>query len=210
MDRGPRVWCDAGMGAIMKQQRVAKVILLSAAILAVTIGLAAQSPDRFTLKSSNGIAFSEFKGYESWQLIATSQHDGTDGCGTAPTGCMKGILGNPAMIQAYRDGFPANGKLVPDGAAMAKIEWLKATDPASPYEITVPGEQTEVAFMVKDSKRFARTDGWGYATLSFDAATKRYLPKPGQENPSFGNNCHACHTAGAKTTDFVFTTFARR
>lgn len=194
----------------MKHQRVLKVIVLSASILGVTIALAAQTQDRFTLKSSNGIAFSEFTGYESWQLIATSQHDGNDGCGTAPSGCMKGILGNPAMIQAYRDGFPANGKPVPNGAAMAKIEWLKETDEAAPYQITVPGEQTEVAFMVKDSKRFTGTDGWGYATLSFDAATKSYKLKPGQSDPAFGKNCHACHTTGAKRTDFVYTAFARR
>jgi hypothetical protein len=47
-------------------------------------------------------------------------------------------------------------------------------------------------------------------TFSFDAASKNYTLKAGQSDPSFGNNCHACHTAGAKTTDFVFTAFARR
>ena len=139
---------------------------------AVTVALAAQSQDRFTLKSSNGIAFAEFKGYDAWQLIATSQHDGNEGCGTSTDGCAKAILGNPIMIQAYRDGIPANGKPVPDGAAMAKIEWLKGTDEASPYQITVPGAQTEVAFMVKDSKRFKDTNGWGYATLQYDACVE--------------------------------------
>ena len=64
--------------------------------------------------------------------------------------------------------------------------------------------------MVKDSKRFTETDGWGYATLSFDAGSKAYKLKPGQSDPSFAKNCHACHTAGASTTDFVFTAFARR
>ena len=51
-------------------------------------------------------------------------------------GCMKGILGNPAMIQAYRDGIPANGTAVPDGAALAKIEWLQDRD-ERPYGVTV-------------------------------------------------------------------------
>ena len=72
------------------------------------------------------------------------------------------------------------------------------------------GELTEVPFMVKDSKRFTETDGWGYATLSFDAGSKAYKLKPGQSDPSFAKNCHACHTAGANTTDFVFTAFTRR
>ena len=194
----------------MKQQHVSWLIVVAASTVAVTVALAAQSQDRFALKASNGVAFAQFKGYESWQLIATSQNDDGDGCGTAKSGCMKAILGNPAMIKAYRDGFPANRKPVPDGAVMAKIEWLKGTDEAAPYQITVPGEQTEVAFMVKDSKRFPGTDGWGYATLSFDAASKSYQPKAGQSDPSFAKNCHACHTTGAKTTDFVYTTFARR
>ena len=156
-------------GAIMKYQHASKVIVLAASILAVTMALAAQSQDRFTLKSSNGIAFSEFKGYEAWQLISTSQHDGTDGCGTSKDGCAKAILGNPIMIQAHRDGIPANGQPVPDGAAMAKIEWLKTTNEAAPYQITEPGVQTEVAFMVKDSKRFPRHERMGIR----DAAVRR-------------------------------------
>jgi hypothetical protein len=194
----------------MNHPQITKVIVVAACGVVMSLVLAAQAPDRFALKASNGIAFSQFKGYESWQLIATSQHDGNDGCGTSKNGCMKAILGTPVMIQAYRDGFPANGKPVPDGAAMAKVEWLKDTNESAPYQITVPGEETEVAFMVKDSKRFKDTDGWGYATLSFDAVSKTYKPKAGQSDPSFGKNCHACHTAGARTTDFVYTAFARR
>jgi cytochrome P460 len=194
----------------MRHQQITKLIVLAACGGVMSVVLVAQSQDRFSLKASNGIAFSQFKGYEAWQLIATSQHDGDDGCGTSKNGCMKAILGNPSMIQAYRDGFPANGKPVPDGAAMAKVEWFKTADEVAPYQITVPGEETEVAFMVKDSTRFKDTDGWGYATLSFDAASKSYMPKAGQSDPSFVKNCHACHTAGASTTDFVFTAFARR
>jgi hypothetical protein len=194
----------------MIQQHATRLIALAACGVFVSVALAAQSQDRFALKASNGIAFSQFKDYQSWQLIAPSQHDGDDGCGTAKQGCMKAILGNPAMIKAYRDGFPGNRKPVPDGAAMAKVEWLKSSDEAAPYQITVPGEETEVAFMVKDSKRFTGTDGWGYATFSFDAAATIYTLKPGQGDPSFVQNCHACHTAGASRTDFVFTAFARR
>jgi hypothetical protein len=209
MDRGADVWCY-GREVHMTIQR-SNTLLVLAACGCITSAMAAQSPDRFALKASNGIAFSEFKGYEDWQMIATSQHDGNDGCGTSKSGCMKAIIGNPAMVKAYRDGIPANGKPVPDGAAMAKVEWSKSSDEAAPYQITVPGAQTEVAFMVKDSKRFPDTDGWGYATLEFDAASSTYRPKPALSDPSFGKTlCHACHTAGAKTTDFVYTRFAAR
>ena len=95
---------------------------------------------------------------------------------------MKAILGNPTMIQAYRDGIPSNGKAVPDGAALAKIEWLKDRD-EKPYGVTVPGTQTEMSFMVKDSKRFPDTNGWGYATFVYDASSDTF--KPSTTNPSF-------------------------
>jgi hypothetical protein len=56
--------------------------------------------DRFTLKVPNGIAFSEFKGYETWQVIAPSQPDNEGGCGSSPApGCIKAVLGNPVMIR---------------------------------------------------------------------------------------------------------------
>src|SRR5262245_7349596 len=106
----------------------------------VSVALAAQSSDRFTLKATNGIAFSEFRGDEAGTVLAVSHPDEAGGCGTSKTGCIKAIVGNPVMVKAYSDGFPGNGKPVPDGAVMAKIEWLPARNPASPYAVTVPGE----------------------------------------------------------------------
>ena len=102
----------------MKRQYIALMVIASASLFAVGIAPAAQ--DRFTLKTANGIAFSEFKGYEAWQVIASSQPDDAGGCGSSPEpGCIKSILGNPLMIKAYSQGIPANGESVPDGAAMA-------------------------------------------------------------------------------------------
>ena len=163
----------------MKCQHTTTLALLGASIFVVSVVLTAQSQDRFTLKAANGIAFSEFRGYDAWQLVATSQPDDASGCGTSKVGCMKAILGNPAMIQAYRDGIPANGKGVPDGAALAKIEWLKDRD-EKPYGVTVPGTQTEMSFMVKDSKRFPDTNGWGYATFQYDASSDTFKPSTSQ------------------------------
>lgn len=59
------------------------------------------------------LAFSEFRGYETWQVINVSQN--------AHAAAV--ILGNPVLIAAYKAGFPANGKPVPDGAKFAKIHW---------------------------------------------------------------------------------------
>ena len=191
----------------MKRQPITTLVLLASAALAATVALTAQSRDRFTLKAANGIAFSEFRGYDAWQLVATSQPDNASGCGTSKVGCMKAILGNATMIEAYRDGIPENGQAVPDGAALAKIEWLQDRD-EKPYGVTVSGTQTEMSFMVKDSKRFPDTNGWGYATFAYDASSDTF--KPATTNPSFARACHGCHTAHAKARDFVFTDYATR
>ena len=82
------------------------VIVIIAGLLAVlgSIPLAAQ--DKYTLKVPNGLAFSEFRGYESWQDVAVSQTENG----------IKVIVANPAMIKAYRNGIPGNGKHFPDGS----------------------------------------------------------------------------------------------
>ena len=190
----------------MKRQLIALLVVLAPMTFIVgmtLLGQQAQSP-----KSGNGIALSEFKGYESWQLIATSVA-GNDGCGTSTVGCMKAIVGNSVMIKAYRDGIPENGKPVPDGAAMAKIEWLKESDANSPYEVMVPGANTEVGFMLKDSKRFRDTDGWGYATFQPDGKSGAFKAK--SNDPTLAKTlCHTCHTNGASARDFVYTVYASR
>ena len=161
-------------------------------VFLVTLAVAAQSPT--TLKIPNGLAFSEMNGYESWQVIAPSQTD--DG--------LKAIVGNPVMIRAYKDGIPGSGRAVPDGAMMAKIEWSKESNPASPYAVNVPGTLKSLAFMVKDAKRFSGSGGWGYAKFEYNAATASMTPT------GTGSACgYACHTR-VKSRDFVFTNYARR
>jgi hypothetical protein len=191
----------------MKRQHIMTIVIVAAFVFVVSASLAAQ--DRFTLKSPNGIAFSEFKGYDAWQVIAPSQPDDGGGCGSSPNGCIKAIVGNAAMIKAYRDGIPANGKPVPDGAAIAKIEWSRNRNAASPYGVTEPGTLSEVSFMMKDSKRFPDTNGWGYATFRHDASSDTW--KPYGNDASFARTlCHQCHTNGAKARNFVYTNYAQR
>ena len=82
--------------------------------LAVVGGVAVAAQDRSTLKVPDGLAFSEFKGYEDWQYVAVSQ--------TATS--VKVIAANPVMINAYRQGVPGNHQLFPEGSKIVKIEWL--------------------------------------------------------------------------------------
>lgn len=168
------------------------------------LGMAAlliAAQDKYTLKVPGGLAFSEFKGYESWQLVSIS-HDGP---------LMAAILANPVMIQAYQSGVPENGKPFPDGSKMAKVHWTPKkleTFPAA----TVPGTQHDVDFMVKDSKRFADSGGWGYAVFEYDSASNAFAPGTLASKPPQGNDAKcgfACHT-GVKTRDYVFTEYAHK
>ena len=165
---------------------------------AMVAGAALADQDRYTLTAPNGIVFSEFRGYEQWQVVAPS---------TTETG-IKAILGNPAMIEAYKEGIPENGKPFPDGAAIVKIEWIKAPNPVSPYSVEVPKTLKTISFIEKDSKRFPDTSGWGYAQFSYDPATRTF--KPYGNDSSFGKKvCYQCHTAVA-ARDYIFTGYPDR
>jgi Cytochrome P460 len=176
-------------------------LAIAALVLAVFGSRANSMQGKYTLKVPGGLAFSEFRGYENWQVISISQ----DGPVIAVT------VGNPEMIEAYASGIPGNGKPFPDGARMAKIHWLPKkleTFPAA----TVPGAQHDVDFMVKDSKRFADSGGWGWAAFEYDAATDMFRPANTSDNPPQANNAKcglACHTL-VKSRDYVFTDYAKR
>src|SRR5262245_18480460 len=103
MDRARAVCFHGFEENDMKTQTLVRGLIPITCVCIVGAGLAAQSHDRFTLKTANDIAFSEFRDYEEWQLIATSQPDDAGGCGTSKVGCIKAIVGNPAMMRAYRD-----------------------------------------------------------------------------------------------------------
>ncbi len=181
-------------------------LLTGCAALVATIAFAADAPtkpgpDKYTVKVPGGLAFSEFKGYESWQVVSASTTDR----GIAV------ILGNPAMIKAYEAGIPANGKPVPDGAKMAKVHWLPKKNQYFPTA-TVPGAQHDVDFMVKDNKRFGDVGGWGYAVFRYDAATDTFTPGTTADQPPQANDAKcgvACHTI-VKANDYVFTEYGHR
>ena len=169
--------------------------------MAVMSGLIPSPQDNYSAKVPGGLAMSGFKGYEGWQAIGISRNDRV----------MAVILGNPVMIQAYQAGIPANGQPVPDGARMAKIHWQPKQNAFFP-DTTGPGELANVDFMVKDSKRFADSGGWGYAVFDYDAATGAFKPGTTAGMPPQGNDAKcgfACHTA-AKTRDYVFTEYGKR
>src|SRR5262245_62043042 len=132
----------------MKSTRIQAMAFVTA-LVTVLSASSMSAQDKYTLKVPGGLAFSEFKGYDSWQVVSSSQ-DGP---------LVAALLANPTMIEAYQNGYPGNGKSWPDGSKMAKIHWRPGKMAVFP-QATVPLTQRDVDFMVKDSKRFADSGGW--------------------------------------------------
>jgi Cytochrome P460 len=181
------------------------LVVVVPGVLAVMGGAAISAPDKYTVHVPGGLAFSEFRGYEDWQIVSVSKTEHA----------FAAILANPVMIEAYRAGVPGNGKPFPEGSKIAKIHWKPAKSEDAPDPTTeVPGTLKNVDFIEKDSKRFTDPDsgGWGYAAFEYDAASDTFTPATLDDQPPQGNdaNCGvACHTI-AQANDYIFTAYPKR
>ena len=122
-----------------------RVFTLLAAGLCITI---ANAGDK-AAPAPNGIELPE--GYKDWRVIASSHREDNN--------TLRVILGNDAAIEAARAG---STNPWPDGAILGKLVWKDASHAAWP-KATVPGEFVHAEFMIKDSKAYPDTGGWGYA-----------------------------------------------
>jgi len=174
---------------------------MTAGALAIWGAASVSAQDKYAVKVPGGLEFSEARGYESWQAVSASL-DGD---------LLAVIVANPVMIDAYRAGIPGNGKPFPDGSKMAKIHYNPKKLETFPTA-TVPGTLHDVDVMVKDSKRFADSGGWGYAVFDYDNASNTFKPGTMADSPPQGNDAKcgfACHTI-VKTRDYVFTDYGKR
>jgi hypothetical protein len=106
---------------------------------------------------------------------------------------LRSVLGNPVAVRAYRTGTLP----FPDGAILVKLAWKRVQSPE--FEPAgIPGAATTVQVMIKNSKKYAATGGWGFGRFvngePVDEAQHR--------------TCYACHAARVKAHDFVFTRLA--
>jgi Cytochrome P460 len=133
-------------------------------------------------------------GYRDWKLISVAHEAGN-------LNDIRAILGNDIAIKAYRDGKSS----FPDGAVVARLAWNYV--PSDENNKVFGRDQSFVAgsppvwylqFMVKDSKKYAATGGWGYAQFDKDG-------KPADEAKH--GTCFACHVP-VKDRDYVFTRYA--
>jgi hypothetical protein len=164
-------------------------------VLMVLSAGAFSTQDKYTLRVPDGLAFSDFRGYENWQVVAVSQTEDL----------LKVMVANPKMIDAYRAGVPGNGKSFPDGSKIAKIEWKPKKNTEAPFSVRVPDTLQDVFFIEKNSKKFPDTKGWAYAAFDYDPALDTFKPDPtGVVKCGF-----ACHTKVA-AKDYIFTAYGKR
>src|SRR6266566_7236528 len=125
------------------------IVATMALVLAILSGVAISAQDKYTLRVPDGLAFSDFKGYEDWQLISSAKTDDR----------MKVILGNPTIIAAYKSGIPGNGKPFPDGSKIAKVEWKPKKSTEAPFSVRIPDVLQDVFLIEQASKKYPNTKG---------------------------------------------------
>ena len=121
--------------------RTIVIALLGAALLTGLGGVAVAQQDKYALKLGN-LSFGDFRGYENWKVVAVSQTDTQ----------LKVIVANDLMLDAFRKGLPADGKLFPEGSKIVKIEWGMKKNPKAPYAVQVPADLEAVATIDRPSK----------------------------------------------------------
>jgi hypothetical protein len=174
-----------------------KITLTCAIAVAALTGLAstACAQDKYSLQSPSGIAFADFKGYEDWAVISSARTDDV----------LKVIVGNPTVIKAYKAGVPGNGQPFPDGSKIAKLQWSPKKSKEAPFVVDVPDTFKQAFLMEKDSKKFPKSGGWGYALFNYDGAGDKF-----SVDPSGVADCgHACHVQ-VKAKDYVFHPYQKR
>jgi hypothetical protein len=130
-------------------------------------------------------------GYRDWKLISVAHEEGS-------LNDLRALLGNDVAIKAYRE-----GKLpFPDGTIIARLAWSYVPSEENNKvfgrsQSFVAGSATNVQFMVKDSKKYATTGGWGFAQFKDGKPADEALLK----------TCFPCHEP-VKARDFVFTHYA--
>jgi hypothetical protein len=184
-------------------ERIARftIVATAVAVLAV-LGVAAvfaqgldNNKDKYSLISPGGIAFSDFRGYEDWSVASSARTDEV----------LKVIVANPTMIKAYKAGIPGNGQPFPDGSMIVKLQWKPKKSTEAQFAVDVPDVFKQAFVMEKDSKRFPKTGGWGYAVFNYDAASDKFTPDP----KSLADCGNACHTV-VKAKDYIFHPYQKR
>ncbi|MBD8880792.1 cytochrome P460 family protein [Rhodanobacter sp. 7MK24] len=168
----------------MRPILIAMVAVVGISVALVSMAFATARPEKRLASPIYGVTLPE--GYRQWALIAPAQE-------AAPLDELRVVVGNAVAIEAYRDGTLP----LPDGSVLVKLAWKRVPSPEF-APASIPGAATTVQVMVKDSKRYAATGGWGFG---------RFIDgKPADEAQH--RTCYACHQSGVRNHDLVFTRYA--
>jgi hypothetical protein len=176
-------------------QRKSKLTIAIATAMFVVLGATAvYAEDKYLLKTPSGIAFSDFKGYEDWSVVSSARTDEV----------LKVIVANPTMIKAFKAGIPGNGQAFPEGSMIAKLQWRPKKSTEAPFVVDVPDVFTQAFLMEKDSKRFPKSGGWGYALFNYEAVSDKFTADPSPADCGL-----SCHVA-VKAKDYIFHPYQKR
>jgi hypothetical protein len=193
-----------GTRAEVKRLSGLTVFIVVATVAAVLIAVALYAQDgsamsaqgKYSLVSPDGIAFSDFRGYEDWALVSSARQDQI----------LKVIVANPKMIAAFKAGVPSNGQIFPEGSMIVKLQWKQKKSTEAQFDVDVPDVFTQAFVMEKNSKRFPKSNGgWGYAVFNYDAASGKFTADP-QSQADCGNTCHTA----VKAKDYIFHPYEMR
>ena len=171
------------------------IVATAVAVLALLVATAVYAQEKYSLKSPSGIAFSDFRGYEDWSVVSSARTDEV----------LKVIVANPAMIAAYKAGAPGNGQPFPEGSKIVKLQWKPKKSTEAQFAVDVPDVFKQAFVMEKDSKRFPKSGGWGYAVFNYDAPSDKFTADP----KSLSDCGYACHTP-VKAKDYIFHPYQKR
>jgi hypothetical protein len=165
------------------------------AVLAVLVATAVYAQDKYLPKSPSGIALSDFRGYEDWSVVSSARTDEI----------LKVIVANPKMIKSLKAGVPVNGQPFPEGSMIVTLQWKLKKSTEAPFVVEVPDVFSQAFVMEKDSKRFPKSGGWGYAVFNYEAASVKFTADP----KSLSDCGYACHTP-VKAKDYIFHPYQKR
>jgi hypothetical protein len=179
-------------GRTMERKSKLTIVIVTAVMATALLGAALypqdHAQDKYSLKTPSGIAFSDFRGYEDWAVVSSARTDEV----------LKVIVANPTMINAYKAGVPGNGQPFPDGSKIAKLQWKPKKSTEAPFAVDVPDVFTQAFVIEKDSKRFPKSGGWGYALFNYESSSDKFTADPSPSD--CGNSCHSA----VKAKDYIF------
>ncbi len=186
----------------MRKRKVTVAMAATAGVVAAVLAVLGataiyaqeHTQDKYLLKTPSGVAFADFKGYEDWSVVSSARTEEV----------LKVIVANPVMINAYKAGIPGNGQPFPEGAKIVKLQWKPKKSTEAPFVVDVPDVFKQAFLMEKDSARFPKTGGWGYAVFNYDAPSDKFAA-----DPSPADCGHQCHVA-VKAKDYIFHPYQKR